>query len=112
MSANCGACHHDRGPLARLGFAFRHDVGGAPNAPEAARATTVGARGRYLVPGVPADSTRIVAAGAPELSAILYRMGSRRPASQMPPLGTVVADQEAIALVRRWIESLAATTPF
>ena len=34
-------------------------------------------------------------------------MQSRRPSSQMPPLGTVVRDDEAIALVRRWVESLA-----
>jgi hypothetical protein len=33
-------------------------------------------------------------------------MGSRRPASQMPPLGTVVRDEQASELVRRWIESL------
>jgi hypothetical protein len=107
MSANCGGCHNDRGPLARLGFVLLHDVAGAPDALEPARATAVGARGRYLVPGVPPDSSRIVAPGAPELSAILHRMGSRRPASQMPPLGTVLRDEEAVELVRRWIEDLA-----
>jgi len=106
LSANCGGCHNDRGPLARLDFVLLHDVAGAPSAPEPARATAVGARGRYLVPGVAADSSRIVASGAPERSALLYRMGSRRPAAQMPPLGTVVRDEEAVELVRRWIDSL------
>ena len=33
-------------------------------------------------------------------------MKSRRPSSQMPPLGTVVQDDEALRLVQRWIETL------
>ena len=32
-------------------------------------------------------------------------MGSRIPASQMPPLGTRRVDDEALALVRDWITS-------
>jgi hypothetical protein len=108
MSANCGGCHNDQGPLARLGLVLLHDVDGAPDSPEPAYATAVGARGRYLVPGVSPDSSRLVAPGFPALSAIMHRMESRRPAVQMPPLGTVVADQDAIELVRRWIENLAA----
>ncbi|RPJ43551.1 MAG: hypothetical protein EHM19_08470 [Candidatus Latescibacterota bacterium] len=107
LSANCGGCHNDRGPLARLGFALLHDEAGDPNAPEPALATAAGARGRFLVPGVPADSSRIVAPGAPEHTALLHRMQSRRPASQMPPLGTVIADDDAVELLRRWIKSLA-----
>jgi hypothetical protein len=30
-------------------------------------------------------------------------MSSRRPSSQMPPLGTSVVDTEALALIRAWI---------
>jgi hypothetical protein len=33
-------------------------------------------------------------------------MRSRRPSSQMPPLGTVVRDDEATELVRRWIDTM------
>jgi hypothetical protein len=107
LSANCGGCHHDRGSLARLGFSLLHDVAGAPGAPEPGLATTAGARGRFLVPGIATDGSRIVASGAPERSALLHRMKSRRPTSQMPPLGTVLPDDVAIDLVRRWIETLA-----
>jgi hypothetical protein len=39
----------------------------------------------------------------PEASAMLYPMKSRRPSSQMPPLGTVMRDEEAAAGVERWI---------
>jgi len=34
------------------------------------------------------------------------RMRSRRPSSQMPPLGTTVADRDAIELVSAWIDDL------
>jgi mono/diheme cytochrome c family protein len=111
LSANCGGCHNDRGPLARLGLVLLHDTArdGAhdEHAPEPARATTVNAEGRYVMPGIPAESSRTVAPGAPERSALLHRMRSRRPSSQMPPLGTAIPDDEATDLVRRWIESLA-----
>lgn len=106
LSANCGACHNARGPLARLGFVLLHDAAADASAPEPARTTTADAAGRFLVPGIPADESRIVATGAPRRSALLHRMQSRRPASQMPPLGSVIADAEAIDLVRRWIEQL------
>jgi mono/diheme cytochrome c family protein len=104
LSANCGACHNSRGPLARLGFSLLHDAGAEAGAPEPARATAVAARGRFVVPGASEELSRIVSPGAPELSAVLHRMKSRRPASQMPPLGTVIADDEAVALVQKWIE--------
>jgi hypothetical protein len=84
-----------------------HNVAGESDTPEPARATAVDARGRFVVPRVAADSSRIVASGAPDYSALLHRMRSRRPASQMPPLGTALADEQAIELVRQWIESLA-----
>ena len=32
-------------------------------------------------------------------------MRSRRPSSQMPPLGTVVRDQAATDAIARWIEA-------
>jgi hypothetical protein len=35
---------------------------------------------------------------------MLYRMKSRRPSSQMPPLGTVVPDRDAIEALTIWIK--------
>jgi len=106
LSTNCGACHNSTGPLARLGFDLLHKVAGEGWAPEPALRTTLNAPTRYAVPGIPADSTRFVAAGEPARSALLYRMASRRPAAQMPPLGTVVTDSAAVDLVQRWISEL------
>jgi hypothetical protein len=106
LSANCGSCHNSTGPLARLGLDLRHDVAGDPESHEPAIATALGARGVYLVPAVPPDSSYVVAPGAPSHSTLVYRLQSRRPASQMPPLGSVIADDEAVALVREWIAGL------
>ncbi|HET7903648.1 MAG TPA: hypothetical protein VFM17_03715 [Candidatus Eisenbacteria bacterium] len=106
LSANCGGCHNASGPLSRLGFSLLHGEGGRPEAPEPALATAVGARSRFAVPGVAPDSSRVLAPGAPERSALLYRMTSRRPSSQMPPLGSVITDEKAVALVQRWIEEM------
>jgi len=107
LSANCGHCHNGTGPLARLGLSLLHDEAGERGSPEPALATARDARGRYVVPGVAPESSRVVAPGAPEHSALLFRMESRRPSSQMPPLGTVLADADAVRLVRAWIAGLA-----
>jgi hypothetical protein len=101
LSANCGGCHNDRGPLARLGLVLLHD---SADTPEPAHVTAINVEGRYVMPGIPPESSRLVAPGAPERSALLYRMRSRRPSSQMPPLGSMIPDDEALELIRRWIE--------
>ena len=106
LSANCGGCHNSTGPLARLGLVLQHDAAGGGLEPEPGQRTTFGVPGRYLVPGQPADSSKVVVPGRPEHSSLLYRLESRRPSAQMPPLGTVIADDEAVALVRRWIAGL------
>ena len=81
------------GPLARAESRAEAD----------ALATTVGQPGHWVVPTAPEGTSRLVQPGRPELSALLHRAASRRPSSQMPPLGTVVADREALALVSTWI---------
>jgi mono/diheme cytochrome c family protein len=83
LYANCGHCHDATGELAELAMNLRSD----------ALATTVGIRDR-IVPGRPEDSL------------LFQRMSSREPARQMPPLGTRVVDDEALALVGRWITEL------
>jgi hypothetical protein len=106
LAANCGTCHNDRGSLARLGLALHHNVAADPLAPEPALLTAIDAPGRWQVPGVAPDSSRVVAPGAPERSSLAYRLSSRRPSSQMPPLGTVLRDDEGLELVRRWIAEM------
>jgi mono/diheme cytochrome c family protein len=50
---------------------------------------------------------RIVAPGDPARSVLLQRM-SIRDRGQMPQLATSVVDEEGVALIRQWIESLPA----
>jgi mono/diheme cytochrome c family protein len=42
-------------------------------------------------------------AGDPDRSVLALRMASRNPVAAMPPLGSRIVDDEAVALIRRWI---------
>jgi hypothetical protein len=101
LAANCGACHNGRGEIAALGPTIR--VSDLVEDGDAVARGLIGQRTKWQVPGVPDGESVLVHPGAPERSAIAVRMMSRRPSSQMPPLGTVVRDQEAVDLVTRWI---------
>lgn len=105
LSTNCGSCHNDRGSIASLGLNLKYTLTGTPDALTCASAlaTSVNKRGHWFVPEAPDDS-RIISAGYPEYSAMIRRMKSRRPISQMPPIGTVVADTAAVDLLTAWIK--------
>lgn len=68
-----------------------------------ALATTIGRRGHWVVPEAQEES-RIINPGHVEASALVRRMKSRRPISQMPPIGTVVADRQAVDLFTSWVQ--------
>jgi len=100
FAANCGHCHNRAGDIAYDGPSLKHsDVldGDAVAAALLARATA------WQVPGQPEGTSFMLRRAHPEASAMLVRMQSRRPSSQMPPLGTNVRDEEAIAAVAKWI---------
>jgi cytochrome c553 len=99
LSTNCGSCHNSKGSIASLGLDLRSTTG----AECAAIATTVGKRGHWVVPEAPQES-RIINPGHPETSSLIRRIKSRRPLSQMPPIGTVVADRDAVDLMTKWIQ--------
>jgi len=61
----------------------------------------------WQLPGRTGGS-RLLDAASPAESALLVRMRSRSPLSQMPPLGTVIRDDQAVDAIARWIASLAA----
>ena len=56
---------------------------------------------------MPDGESLLIDPAHPEQSALVRRMRSRWAASQMPPLGTVLPDRQAVALISAWIESLA-----
>jgi hypothetical protein len=107
LFGNCSGCHNAEGPLASLGLDFDQRVS-ASEAPRALR-SAVGQPSHFAMPG--AEHTLRVAPGKPEASALAFRMGSRFPASRMPPLGTRLVDDEALELVRDWIENDLAEVP-
>jgi hypothetical protein len=108
LTGNCGHCHDEessaatvRYPLLMPAYASHAQVDGAIRALLAS--TT-----KWDIPHTGPGTTKFVTAGAPDLSALLVRMRSRRPSSQMPPLGTVVPDGEAVELLSGWIRDLPA----
>lgn len=112
LSTNCGSCHNRESSIASLGLILKHSLterrGGTLVPPTgectAALATTAGKRGHWVVPEAQ-DASRIINPGHPESSALIRRVRSRRPSSQMPPLGTVLVDRQAVDLLTTWVEA-------
>ena len=104
FAANCGTCHNKSGETTYAGPSLKHsDV--AADGDAVARAL-LGQATAWQVPGRPDGTTRMLDALAPEASAMLYRMRSRRPSSQMPPLGTVLRDEAAVKAVEAWLATI------
>lgn len=103
LHGNCGHCHNDVGLLKNLDFSLHHIPLSTPPAPERAMATAVGQPIKARASGQTLDALLRVEPGAPERSVVVQRVGSRYPALQMPPLGTVLVDEQALALLARWI---------
>jgi hypothetical protein len=121
LSTNCGNCHNRESSIASLGLNLKHTVNraSADASPSTARrasrgpgavectpalATTVGKRGHWVVPEHQ-DASRLINPGHPESSALVRRVKSRRPSSQMPPIGSVVADRQAVDLLTAWVRA-------
>jgi hypothetical protein len=113
LSTNCGGCHNQESSIANLGLLLKAKA--APSHAVAEEATPLGngfsslleqPTSKWQIPYAPEGASRFVTPGHPDLSAILVRMKSRRPSTQMPPLGTTLQDREAVELVTEWIKSL------
>lgn len=105
LAANCGGCHNGRGEIAALGptLVTRDLVADG----DAVARALVGQKTKWQVPGRPDGTSMLIDPDSPEQSAILVRMRSRQPSSQMPPLGTVLRDQAALDHLTRWVASQA-----
>ena len=103
LHANCGICHNRQGPLAGIGLDLLQNLSEGAGSVERTRSSTLAVRALRPVGGAEVR----VDPGKPEHSVLFRRMGARDPLDQMPPLGTEKPDREALALVERWIHSLA-----
>ena len=108
LTANCGHCHHDGSRVATVRHPLLMPAFATPAQVLTTIRTLLSQTSTWDLPHGEPGTTRVLRAGAPEASAILARMRSRRPSTQMPPLGTVLPDAEAIDLLSRWIEALPA----
>lgn len=106
LHGNCGYCHNPTGKLSDLDLVLSQSVS-SPG--QAALASTLGQPFHDPPPGLPPGAGLRIVPGQPDHSGLLARVSSRRPALQMPPLGTQLVDDEAVALLRRWIGELPAT---
>jgi hypothetical protein len=104
LAGNCGVCHNRRTDLAPLGLHWKH--GELASAGADPIRGLLGRHTKWQAPGVPEGQTLLIDPAHPEQSALLRRMKSRWGASQMPPLGTVVSDREALTVLERWVATL------
>ena len=100
LLANCGSCHNGRGEIAALGPTLKVDE--LLHDGDAVASSLVAHPTKWQVPGRDEGSV-LIDPVALDQSALLVRMRSRSPSSQMPPLGTVVRDTEAVGHISEWI---------
>jgi len=106
LSANCGHCHNAGSAIATVRFPLQMPAFANAAQVDEAIAALVARTTTWDLPHSTPGTTSAVKPGAPDLSALFVRMRSRRPSSQMPPLGTTVPDRDAIDLVSAWIDEL------
>jgi len=106
LSTNCGGCHNSESSLAALGLLLKARLEPSHASPHDPVQALFRRTSKWQIPQAPDGASAFVTPGAADLSALLVRMRSRRPSTQMPPLGTVLHDREAIDLVTGWIKDL------
>ncbi len=102
LHGNCGMCHTRTGEMASLGFVLQYTFERHASHSVPVLDTTVAQPSHFRTAAHPFLRDRI-APGDPDASMLLARMASRHPVLQMPPLGTRIADEDAVNLLRRWI---------
>ena len=101
LSTNCGVCHNGNGEISALGPTIKYrDL---LQDGDAVARSLIGQPTRFQHPKVADGATMLINPPQPDLSAILFRMRSRSPSYQMPPLGTVVRDQKAVDAIAAWV---------
>jgi hypothetical protein len=104
LSSNCGGCHNARDPLATVGMFLKRCVDISPEAAKRELETFIGRKSKYQIPEVEGDECYRILPGDPSKSAILYRIATRNPYRQMPPIGSKIIDREAVDLITKWIQ--------
>ena len=105
LHANCGSCHDRSTSLASIGMLLRQPTSAA-DSQGPVRTTAIHRKGKFQLPGDPSGGAYRIEPGNPARSTVVFRMATRNPVRQMPPLGTKVVDQEGLDLIRKWISGM------
>ena len=102
LHGNCGSCHTGSGELASLALSLNYPLAHPTTGHPPALMTTLGQSSKFI-PSTWTGPAERIRGGDPAASLLLVRLASRNPVTQMPPLGTRVVDEDAVALIRKWI---------
>lgn len=111
LHGNCGSCHNPRSELFMSGDAIQNlrlfvkqiaTVEGSP-----AFTTTVCQEMQKSIP----NALQLIVPGQPDVSAVFLRITQRNTEDQMPKIGTELVDDVGVAIIRAWIQSIAACPP-
>ena len=100
LAANCGSCHKGDSEMAPQVPSMRYST--VMHDGDGAALSLVKRPTQWQVPGAAENASVLIDPDSPELGAILARMKSRSPSTQMPPLGTVLRDQAAVDALTAW----------
>ncbi|HEU4412260.1 MAG TPA: hypothetical protein VFS43_43865 [Polyangiaceae bacterium] len=104
LHANCGHCHYDGGLAWRdTDVVLRLSVAETTVESSEIYTSNLGVPVQFFQEG---GLTLRVDGGAPDQSALLFRMNYRGDDKQMPPIATERVDEQGVRLVRDWIMTL------
>ncbi|HTY36332.1 MAG TPA: hypothetical protein VMH23_04425, partial [Bacteroidota bacterium] len=104
LSANCGGCHNTKDPLSTVGMFLKRSIGIGSDSAASEMQSVIGHRSKYQIPELALDQSYRILPGDVSKSVIVYRMSTRNPYRQMPPLGTKIIDSAALDLITTWIK--------
>lgn len=103
LHGNCWGCHNEKDPVSSVGMSLRGSLAATRESEQPAVRSSLGVKSRFQTPGVAPDQRLRVVPGDADKSALIFRMRSRHPLQQMPPVGTKIVDEEAVDLLSRWV---------
>jgi len=108
LHGNCGHCHNSNGNGVPVELSLAQSTASGAAGAERVLRSMIDAGGRFRPHGA-SEAARLITPGRPDTSVLITRVRSRNPQTQMPPIGTRLIDNEALALLERWIAEKSST---
>jgi hypothetical protein len=103
LHGNCAHCHNTGPNRVPRPLTLSQGTADPAGSRREVLRSLVGAPSRWESP-LRDGRKQLVESGRSDRSVLVERMHTREPRMRMPPLGTELPDEEALALVRRWID--------